>query len=230
MDASRPDVARSDATHNPDRSSVNGPDESPREPQSRPIATTSGLSRRGFVRTGGVVGLAALAGCTEDVGSELPMNRAWPISGVVPSLPFETRAERFDARVEEASAEAIDDVNDFTAVVQNRVSGLDSIEEDRDVLAIEYVTDVDRTDGVGHDVAAIAGAYAALIEAGYESFALATTIREAPSGPVGSAVVYTEWAVAYNEGRYDTGEYRELVWTTIESTRHPPAIEVEPDE
>ncbi|WP_247729282.1 twin-arginine translocation signal domain-containing protein [Halovivax limisalsi] len=218
-----PDGARAKSARDERRSS-----RSPREPTGRQANGTA--SRRRFLRAGGAVGLTALAGCTEDVGSELPENRAWPIAGLLPSLPFETRADRFDARLESAAAEPIDDVNAFTEVVQNRVSRLDSIEEDRDVLAVEYVTDVDRSDGVGHDIAAIAGAYAALIEAGYQSYALTTTIREAPSGPVGSAVVYTEWAVAYNEGRYDTGEYRELVWTTIESTRHPPAIEVEPDE
>lgn len=192
--------------------------------------TSTGPSRRGFLRAGSVAGLALLAGCTEDVGSELPPNAKWPTSELVPSLPFETRGKRLEDRIESAAAEDVEGVETFTDVVADRVPSLESIEETRDVLEVEYVTDVRRLAGTGDDVASIAGAYAALVETGYDAYALGATILEAASDPVGSAVVYTDWAKQYNSGALATGEYAELVSTTIESTRNPPTIEVEPDE
>lgn len=193
-------------------------------------STTARRSRRGFLRAGSVAGVTLLAGCTEDIGSELPPNAKWPTSELVPSLPFETRGKRLEARIESAASEDVEGVETFTDVVADRVPSLESIEETRDVLEVAYVMDVRRLAGTGDDVASIAGAYSALVETGYDAYALGTTILEAASDPVGSAVVYTDWAKQYNSGALTTGEYAELVSTTIESTRHPPTIEVEPDE
>ncbi|ELZ08466.1 hypothetical protein C479_14043 [Halovivax asiaticus JCM 14624] len=196
----------------------------------RSTSPTGWTTRRRVLRTGAVAGLIGLAGCTEDVGSELPPNTKWPVAELTPSLPIETRADRFDASVEAAAGADVSDVETFADVVTVRVPRLESVREDRDVLSVAYVTDVDRSEGIGNHVAALAGAYAALVDAGYDAYALGTTILESPDEPIGSTVVYTDWASAYNAGRYTTAEYRELVWTTIKSTRHPPTVEVEPDE
>ncbi|MFC3958549.1 hypothetical protein [Halovivax cerinus] len=196
----------------------------------RSTSPTGWLTRRRVLRIGAVAGLAGLAGCTEDVGSELPPNTKWPVAELIPSLPIETRADRFDASVEAAAGADVSDVETFTEAVTIRVPRVESVREKRDVLAVDYVTDVDRSEGIGNHVAALAGAYAALVDAGYDAYALGTTILESPDEPIGSVVVYTDWANAYTTGRYTTAEYRELVWTTIESTRHSPTIEVAPDE
>lgn len=193
--------------------------------------TRRGVStRRRFLRTGAVTALSLLAGCTEDVGTELPQNEKWPLSELYPSLPFPTRSDRFEDILESAASQDVPDVAAFTDVVEERVPRLESIEERRDVLSVEYVTAVRLGAGIGDDVAAIAGAYAALVATGYDAYALGTTILEPEFDPVGSAVVYTSWATDYDDGRYTTAEYGELVGTTIESTRHPPTIEVEPDD
>lgn len=187
-------------------------------------------SRRSVLRFGSVGTLALLAGCTEDVGEELPPNAKWPVSEVTPELPVRERADLLEERIEALAGAEIDDVEGFTAAFDGYALEVESVAEESDVLTIEYVNTKIYEEGNLHDLAPIAGAYAALVESGYDAVALSITILDAAPASFGSASIETEWAEAYNGGEFTAAEYGELVATTVESKRHPPEVGVTPDE
>ncbi|MFP9192947.1 hypothetical protein [Natronosalvus vescus] len=188
------------------------------------------ISRRGALRLGGLASAALLAGCTEEVGQELPPNTKWPTTDLSPELPVRERTDILAERIEEMADEDIDDVEAFAAAFDEYALEVEAVEQVSDVLSIEYVNTLLYEEGNLHDVAPIAGAYAALIENGNDFAALAITILDAAPASFGSATVETDWAARFNAGDLSAAEYGELVATTVESKRHPPEVGVSPEE
>lgn len=188
-------------------------------------------SRRFLLRRGtALAGAVALAGCTRDVGEELLPNEHWPVADLLPDLPVHQRKDVLEAGIEELSATDVEDVDGFEATLEEHGLEFESVEETTEMLRLEYVeTDPERR-GVLEVVARVAGAYAALVDAGFEARALELTFLESDGSAIGVAEIATEWAVEFNEGEISAGEYGELVAGTIESRREPPEPDVVSEE
>jgi len=197
----------------------------------RPPATAS-TSRRTLLKRGALtlVPAVALAGCTSDVGEELPGNEHWPVSGFIPDLPIEQRHETMAARIEEFAAADIRDIEGFVAVFEDRGVAFESVEEVADQLHLEYVEPDPEERGFLHIFGAVAGAYASLVDAGVEPRALELVLFETDGSTIGVGEIATDWASAYNEGDFSAAAYGEHVITTVESRREPPEPGVEPEE
>ena len=187
------------------------------------------LSRRRLLGVGGLVGLASLSGCTRDVVEEFPKNTKWPLSEAKPDLPVLERSDVLKAGVQSMSDADVETVDEFAATLEAEEFQIEVVEELRDVLSVEYVSTVRSGEGAYHDVAVIAGAYAALVENGYDAHALALTIHPAQASSYGSWVAETRLAKRYNAGELTAAEYGELVAKTLETSRTPPKVGVKPD-
>lgn len=195
-------------------------------------AFSRATSRRTVLRRGGaaLVSTFALAGCTEDVGEDLPPNERWPTAELVPELPVHEQTDVLRAGIEELSGAEIGDVDEFVAALEERTLEFEAVEEVAERLSLEYVeTDPGRR-GTLEVVAPVAGAYAALVDAGFETRALELVLFETDGSTIGVVEIATEWAIEFNEGALSAGEYGELVAGTIESKRKPPEPDVAPDE
>ncbi|WP_455448443.1 hypothetical protein [Natrinema thermotolerans] len=187
-------------------------------------------TRRRFLRAGTVAATAALAGCIEEMGTEFPTNEKWPISEYVPSLPVAERSAILEERIPELAGADITDPEGLGSALEEYDVAVESIERERDVVALEYVNTDRHDEGNVHDVALLAGGYAALIDAGYDTVALGATILDDAPASYGSATVETTYAEEYNAGELTAAEYGELVVSTIESQRYEPGVDVSPDE
>lgn len=184
-------------------------------------------SRRDMLRGAGAAGAFLLAGCTEDVGEEFPPNREWPVSGYLPELPVEERSAMMAERIEATADADVEESEDLRKAVSDE---LESVERERDVLHVEYARTERYSVGDLHHVASLAGAYAALVESGYEAVALSISILDDAPSSYGVATVETPWTEAYNAGELTAEEYGEHVSGTIESKRHSPDVGVSTDE
>lgn len=197
----------------------------------RPDRTSEpSMTRRGLLRVAGIAGASLLAGCTEDVGEEFPPNHEWPVSGYLPDLPVEERSALVAEHVERTASADIRRAEDLYEGFDDYDLEIESVERDRDVLNVEYTSTEQRSRGDLHCVAALAGAYAALVDAGYDAAALSISILDSAPSSYGVATVETEWAERYNAGELSAPEYGERVTGTIESKRHSPDVGVSPDE
>ncbi|ADB60606.1 hypothetical protein Htur_1721 [Haloterrigena turkmenica DSM 5511] len=186
-------------------------------------------SRRRLLQTSAVAATVGLAGCIEEMGTEFPQNTEWPVSERVPDLPVRERIEIVEERIHELAEEDIAGPDELVSALEEYDLTVESIERDRDVLALEYVN-TDRDDeGDLHDVGLLAGGYAALIDGGFEAAALGATILDDAPASYGSATVETPWAVEYNHGELTAAEYGEHVAGTIESQRYEPEVGVDPE-
>ncbi|WP_436343528.1 twin-arginine translocation signal domain-containing protein [Natronorubrum sp. FCH18a] len=195
------------------------------------LTTSAGeTTRRRFLQASAVAATVGLAGCIEEMGTEFPPNEEWPVSERVPDLPVRERADVLEERIPELASAEIDDPEKLASTLEEYDLVVESIERERDVLTIEYVNTDRHDEGNLHDVALIAGGYAALVDAGYDAVALGATILDDAPASYGSATVETAWTTAYNSGELTAAEYGELVVGTIESQRYDPEVEVEPEE
>lgn len=190
----------------------------------------STLSRRRLLGVGGVVGLSFLAGCTREEVEEFPENTKWPLSEVSPELPVRERSEVLEAAILSMTDADIETVEAFTSALEANELDIESAEEVRDVLSLEYTTTVRSDTGILHEIGTVAGAYAVLVESGYDAYALAITIHPTEASSYGSATVETRVSKRFNAGELSAAEYGELVTKTLESTREPPEVGVKPDE
>ncbi|MFC4437337.1 MULTISPECIES: hypothetical protein [Natrialbaceae] len=188
------------------------------------------LRRRRLLQLGGLGGLLLLSGCTEDVGEELPPNTEWPVAELKPELPVAERTEVLEERIQAMADAEITDEDEFAEAFDEYAFEIESVEREQEVLTVEYVSTERYAEGTLHDVAPIAGAFAALLESDYDALALSITTLDGAPAAYGSAYVEAEWAEAYNEGELTAKEYGELVEGTVESERQPPEVETEPDE
>lgn len=187
--------------------------------------------RTALLRAGAALaGTLALSGCTQDVGEELPANEHWPISEFVPELPVDERSAVLEAGIEALSDAEIDDVDGFVATLEDRGFEFEAVEEVADLLHLEYVERNPVRNGTYEVAGLVAGAYAALVDAGFEARGAELVFSAANGNTIGVVEVATEWATAFNEGTLSTGEYGEHVAATIESRRQPPEPDVAPDE
>lgn len=185
-------------------------------------------TRRGLLRAAGTAGAFLLAGCTEDVGEELPPNREWPVSEYVPELPVEERKSTVADRIEETAAADVEEPGDIPAAVSDGLS-IESVAEEREVLHVEYASSERYGSGDLHHVASLAGAYAALVEAGYDAAMLSITVLDDAPSSYGHATVETAWAEAYVAGDLTAKEYGEHVAGTVETVRDAPDVGVSAD-
>lgn len=187
-------------------------------------------TRRRFLQASAVAALTASAGCIEEMGKEFPKNKKWPISEYTPALPVEERTTVLEERISGLSSADIADPAGLASTLEEYEMTVKSVERKRDVLTLEYVNTDRRDEGNVHDVALIAGGYAALVDAGYDAKALGATILDDAPASYGSATVETAWARKYNHGTLTAAEYGELVVGTIKSQRYEPTVDVSPDE
>ena len=188
------------------------------------------ISRRRLLGVGGLVGLASLSGCTRDVVEEFPKNTKWPLSEAKPDLPVLELSDVLKEGVRSMSDADVGTVDEFVATLEEEGFQIKAVEEVRDVLAIEYVSSIRFGEGAYHDVGLIAGAYAALVDNGYDGYALALTIHHANADSYGSWTIETRIAKRYNAGELTAAEYGELVAKTLKTLRTPPEVGVHPDE
>lgn len=189
-------------------------------------------SRRSLLRRGGaaLAGSLALAGCTEDVGEELPANEHWPVADRLPDLPVQERSDVLEAGIEAFADADVDDVDGFVAVLEERGHEFESVEAVVELLHLEYAAASLARRGTFEVTGAVAGAYAALVDGGFEARGLELVFAEPDGSTVGVVEIATEWALEYNEGALSAAAYGELVAGSIESRREPPEHDVAPDE
>lgn len=140
------------------------------------------------------------------------------------------RGERLADRIEELAAAPIDDLDGFLAELEARSVPFEAVSEVADQLHLEYAVADPEREGILEVVGPVAGAYASLVDGGFEARALELVAFEADGATFGSVEVSTAWAEAYLAGRLTAGEYGELVAGTIESAREPPEPDVAPEE
>ena len=185
-------------------------------------------SRRTLLRWGAVLGLSTLAGCTEEIGREFPPNKKAPLSEIVPEIPVKKRTTVLEMGITGLDTEAITTEEEFTTTLEAAGIEIESLSKTYDVLKLEYTTQRSQDEGVLHELGPIAGAYAALVDAGYTATALDVTIAHTDSSTVGFVEVSTENAARYNAGEYSAAEYGELVASSIKSKRNPPRVKTGP--
>lgn len=171
-----------------------------------------------------------LSGCTTEVGDELPPNSKYPVSRYVPELPVTQRSSIVAERIKTAAEMGFESESELEGAFEEYSLQIESIDRERDVLTVEYVTTEQYAQGALHDVGLVAGAYASLVDAGIDTVAVDVTILDDAPASFGAAAVETGWAVRFNAGELTAEEYGELVGTTIETKRDEPDVAVEPSE
>lgn len=194
--------------------------------------TSKSMSRRRLLHRGGtaLVVSIALAGCTEDVGEELPANKHWPSTELAPNLPVREQSEILERRIEEVSGPSITDIEDFVTVLDDRGIEFESVTEVVGMLHVEYIETDIRRRGILNVTGMIAGAYAALVIEGFDGRGLELVVFGADGSTIGIIEIATRWAVEFNKGVLSAAEYGELVAGTIETKRTPPQHDIAPDE
>lgn len=170
------------------------------------------------------LGASSLAGCTADIGKELPTNEKVPLAEQVPDLPVEERTERLGAAITTLAGADIADEAEFVAALEAEGIAVESLEMTYGVLELEYLAEAPRSEGVLREIGSIAGAYAALIDTGHDATTLEMTIVDRSSSTYGVAEATTKDAKRYNAGDLSGKEYGELVAGSIGSKRHPPDV------
>lgn len=190
----------------------------------------SATRRRILVRGGlSLAGVASLSGCIEEIGEEFPPNTKTPASELTPELPVTEKTDVMEDGITALDGEEIDDPEAFRSVIEEYGIEVEHVEEEVGALTIEFISSRRVEEGKLHGIGPIAGAYAALIDSGYEAEFLEITILDPESSSFGAAEIDTELTRRYNAGELTVKEYGELVAGTIESKRHPPDVGATPD-
>ncbi len=167
---------------------------------------------------------AGSAGCVRESGEQFPPNEKWPTSGYAPDLPVTERSDVLESGIEAFEGREIGDEGEFEEALEAHGIAVEAVEREQGSLTIEYVF-TDRVErGTLPDIALIAGAYAALVEAGYDATFFEITVLDGESSSFGAAEIETPWARKYNAGEYTATEYGELVASTVESARRPSTV------
>lgn len=174
--------------------------------------------------------MTLLSGCTAEVGDELPPNDKRPVSGYLPALPVTQQSSILAERIRTGADAGIETEEDLAGAFGAYSLEIESVARERDVLTVEYITTERYAEGALHDVGLVAGAYASLVEAGFDGVAMDVTILDDAPASFGAAEVDTAWADGFVAGELTAEEYGELVTTTIETKRDSPDVAVEPSE
>lgn len=171
-----------------------------------------------------------MAGCTEDIGEEFPPAEEEPVSELRPDLPVTERTEVLEEGIVAFEGVDVPDIETLEAELEEYGVAIESVEEELEVLTVEYVEQDRRNAGVLDNLGPIAGAYASFVDAGFEGEALELTILDPDSTTFGAAEIETIIIDRYNRGELTAKEYGELVAGTIETRRLPPDVEPKPNE
>ena len=172
-----------------------------------------------MLRWCGLVGLSGVAGCTRNVGEELPPNEKVAVSKWRPDLPVTEKTDVLKAGITALSTEPIADEAAFEATLAGHDVTIASTERVLDILKATYVADRSWERGVLSDIGRIAGAYAALVDAGYDARRLELTVRQPTGSAYGAATIESKDAKRYNDGGLSASEYGELIAQSLESKR-----------
>lgn len=184
------------------------------------------MHRRHLLRRAGLAtaGVAALAGCTD---ANLKQAEAQPplledlLHEEELDLPVSQKFEKVAAGVEAAADADVESVDDFEAFLDERGISVESVDEllveGESHLALEF--EESGEGGVLEPVGVVAGAYAALVEAGHDSEALEATLRDPAGRTFGEFEVVRDWAERYADGEVSAAKYGGLVLDTLESSR-----------
>lgn len=205
-------------------------DRSPTDPPGAGPSTRLTSTRRRFLRAGSLTCGALLAGCTADVGEELPPNRKRTTSEYAPELPVVERTSILAERIRQGADAEVETLDDMAAILEEYALDVEDVARERDVVTLEYVATERYREGTLHHVGLVAGAYASLVAAGVDAVAVDVTILDDAPATFGAAAVETRWAERFNDGTLSAKEYGELVADTIESKRDDPDVDVEPSE
>jgi hypothetical protein len=85
------------------------------------------------------------------------------------------------------------------------------------IVELEYVIEEQVEEGAVHTIGIVAGAYAALIEAGHDSELLEATVLNPADAPFGLYEIETTWAEEYNAGEISAAEYADEILVTVET-------------
>lgn len=181
-----------------------------------------------MLRWGAVLGLSALAGCTEEIGQEFPPNKEIPLSEMIPDLPVKEQTEVLEAGITAFANTDIASEDEFVAALEAEDIAVESLDTAPDVLTLEYTTQRTQNEGVLYELGLIAGAYAALVAAGHGAPVLDIAIADKRSSTYGVAEIAAEDAKRYNAGGYSATEYGELVASSIKSKRDSPEVKTVP--
>lgn len=174
-------------------------------------------TRRTFL---GTIAPVALAGCTRDVGEELPPNRRQPTSEVRPSLPVPERHDVLVTGIETTAGESIEDLDALAEVLATQDVDVIRADEDRTLLRLA-VTGRAVARGNYHAVGPVAGAFPTSLEAVDGIAGLHLAIRPTEGSSIGVATIGKPLARRYRSGGHTVHEYAELVADTVRTEGTP---------
>lgn len=180
------------------------------------------MDRRDFLRRGGLAaGIVALSGCTGERLQEA--ERRSPFEGYEGiDLPVTQRLDIAAAGIERADGAEIRDTDALAAYLDDGGVSVESLEGTVDagepLLSLEYAAGEYAGRGLMHHLGAVAGGYAALVEAARGGEKLEASLHDGNRRKFGEYEVRRRWAEAYNDGAFAARRYADEVATTAEST------------
>lgn len=182
------------------------------------------MNRREFLaRSGVLLGVAALSGCTEETLVEAEREPV-PFRDVEQEefdLPVEQRLAVAEAAIERAEGEEFADLEEFESYLAEADIDVESLsEEEKDgkpIVSLESVFEQSSERGFIHNLGIVAGGYAALIAGGHESEKLESSLFDSDKQLFGEYEIRHPWAVEYNEDELTAREYAHEIIVTAES-------------
>ena len=150
---------------------------------------------------------------------ELPPNEKAPVSEWRPDLLVTERTELLARGITALSTQQIAGQAAFKTELENHGVTIVSSKRVHDVLEIKHVANRSRERGPLYGIGRIAGAYAALVETGYDARLLKVTVLQPTGSAYGVAEIETKYAKQYNNRVLSAKEYGELVADSLKSER-----------
>lgn len=184
------------------------------------------MNRRTFLRNGVTVGcLVALSGCTNQTLKE-GKSQAEPFDELYDEekvdLPVQQKLEDVEQGVLLAKDAEIGTLDDFKTYLEEGGLAVEDVSEDvvegETILSVEYVVNEEMERGRALEVGIVAGAYAALIDAEFDSEELDATLLDPDGKESGEFTIRTEAAEHYNEGKTSAQTYGKEAMKELHST------------
>lgn len=182
------------------------------------------MNRREFLaRSGVLLGVAALSGCTEETLVEAEREPV-PFRDVEQEefdLPVEQRLAVAEAAIERAEGEEFADLEEFESYLAEADIDVEELSEEekegKPIVSLESVFEQSSKRGFMHHLGLVAGGYAALVEGDHGSEKLEGTLLDTDSRLFGEYEIRRPWAVEYNEDELTAREYAHEIIVTAES-------------
>lgn len=184
------------------------------------------MNRRTFLKSGVAVGtLVALSGCTNQTLKQ-GKSQAKPFGELYHHeevrLPVEQKFEHVEEGVHRAEDAEVETPDDFEAYLKEQGFAVEDVSESvvdgETVLSLEYTAADRRERGRAFELGVVAGAYAALVDAGFDGEELDVTLLDPDGEKFGEFVVTTSAAEHYNEGETSAATYGKEAVKELEST------------